>query len=88
MDVRPVDPCDTVWELDSPTYRVYFWRARSGGYECEEFELDARDVDEAIEWAESRAGGRTFTLYAVVDGAERGLIRLLGVDPTREPDAH
>ena len=33
---------------------------------------------------ESRGDAETFTLYVVVDGSdERGLVRLLGTDPTR-----
>lgn len=89
MQTCPVDPRDTGWEIDSPSYRVYLWRARAGGYESEEFELSGvRDVGEAIAWAESAARSeRTYTLYVLVDqGDDRGLVRLLGVDPTAEGD--
>jgi hypothetical protein len=85
MEARPVDPRDTEWEVDRPTYRVYFWRGQPrGGYASEEFELrGAADVHEVLSWAEQRAEGRLVTIYAVRDGADgRGLIRLAGVDPT------
>jgi hypothetical protein len=84
MDARPVDPRDPEWEVSSPSYRVYFWRPRSGGYESEEFQLEGTtDVAEVLGWAEERAEGRTFTVYAVVDAlGERGLVQLAGIDPT------
>lgn len=39
----------------------------------------------ALAWADENAGAdRTYTLYAAVDrGGERGLVRLLGIDPTK-----
>lgn len=88
MDARLVDPRDTEWEVLSPTYRVYFWRQRSGGYVSEEFQLQgAADVGEVLGWAEERAEGRVVTVYALLDiGAGRGLIRLAGVDPTASED--
>jgi hypothetical protein len=84
VDARPVDPRDTHWEVSSPMYRVYFWRQRPGGYESDEFELrGAPDVREVLSWAEQRAEGRIFTVYALVDAlGERGLVQVAGVDPT------
>ena len=41
---------------------------------------------EVIDWANAKAAGRMYTLYAVHDrGDERGLIHLFGVDPTVGP---
>jgi hypothetical protein len=63
------------------------------GYACSTYEVtDAVDAFEVLAWATANSGAgrgviypgsdRTFVLYAAV-GAERGLIRLVGVDPTR-----
>jgi hypothetical protein len=84
VQVRGVDPRDTQWEVSSPSYRVYFWeRQESGGYWSDEFELDgAIGVEEVLPWAEERAEGRTFVVYAALTvGGEPGLVRLAGVDP-------
>ena len=79
LDARPVDPRDQMWEVHEPKYRVYFWAADTS---CDEWELTGCDVQEALQWAQDSAGGRTFTLYAVAVSPEGlGLIRLLGVDP-------
>jgi len=44
----------------------------------------ARDVHEAIGWAEANAGGRDVAVYAEVDrGPEHGHVLLVGNDPTR-----
>jgi hypothetical protein len=97
MDIRPVDPRDTGWEVDSPTFRVYFWSRppTPAGmsedhvmYHSNEFELSGvEDVREVLEWAEENAApGSTYTVYAVVEGSrERGLVHLAGVDPTAPP---
>jgi hypothetical protein len=94
MDVRPVDPRDTRWEVDSPVYRVYFWTRPPAPpgippdrvmYQSNEFELtDAEDVSEVLSWAEANGeAGATFTVYAVVQAAgEKGLVRVAGRDPT------
>jgi hypothetical protein len=95
MEVRGVDPRDMGWETEPVGYRVYFWERRKGvgpagpqgadPWTSEEYELtEIRDVMEAIEWANSKAGGRRYTLYAIHQRGDSGLgmIRLLGVDPT------
>jgi len=73
VDVRPVDPRDTTWEVDEPAYRVYFWRpvpqpiGVPRGLASEEFEVTGADVQEVIAWAEATAGSdRAYTLYALV----------------------
>ena len=91
MDAHPVDPRDTQWEVDVPTYRVYFFtRPESGGgWASSEFQLvDARDVREVLSWAESNSQGRTYIVYAVVDRAAdaKGLLTLVGHDPNRPDD--
>jgi hypothetical protein len=97
MQIQPVDPRDTSWEVSLPAYRVYFWKRRAGsvpegvptervGYSSREFELTGfHNIREVLAWADENAGSdRTYTLYAVVSrGEERGLVRLYGVDPTR-----
>jgi hypothetical protein len=84
LDARLVDPRDTRWEVSSPTYRVYFWRRVGGGYHSEEFQLSgASDIRDVLAWAEERAEGRTFTVYALVNAlGELGLVQLADVDPT------
>ena len=84
---RPVDPRDARWEVWEPTYRVYFWRRTADGWQSRECEVSAADVVAVLEWAVRHANeGETSTIFAVVvDGAgARGLVRLAGVDPTRE----
>jgi hypothetical protein len=87
LDARPVDPRDIRWEVSSPTYRVYFWRRVGGGYRSEEFQLSgASDVRDVLSWAEERAEGSTFTVYALLEiRGELGLVQLAGVDPTASP---
>jgi len=77
-----IDPRDETWESYHPDYRVYFWDTNAASHEWELTECD--DLDEVRRWAEDRAQGRTFTLYAVVRQlGEVGLVRLLGTDPTK-----
>jgi hypothetical protein len=88
IKARPIDPRDNLWEIDRPLYRVYFWR-RQGPDEdsmwvSDEWELtDVDDVVAAMGWAESNCNGRQFVIYvsALTDDG-RGLIRLLGLDPS------
>ena len=90
MQVHPVDPRDTRWEVDHPAYRVYFWhyeqpRDPHGGWVSDEWQIEDADVDEVLNWARDNADGRRFVVYArVVCGqlGEPGLIRLLGTDPS------
>jgi hypothetical protein len=95
MEVKPIDPRVTSWEIDTPAYHVSFWRRGSGpsgvsvdtvAYIVEDCEVrGARDVQEVISWASEVAGDdRKFAVYAVVEhGQDRGLIHLLGVNPSR-----
>jgi hypothetical protein len=97
MDVRQVDPRDIGWEVDSPSYRVYFWERRPApavpsvsSWHADEFEItDVEDVTEVLAWAQETANPRrTYTVYVVVEGrGERGLARLAGADPTRPSDS-
>jgi hypothetical protein len=93
LRVRSVDPRDTTWEVNAPSYRVHFWRRPPGGppsgmramaYKLDSFEVDGVDAAAVLAWAETTASpDRTYTLYALVhcDGAA-GLVRLAGADPT------
>jgi hypothetical protein len=87
MQVRPVDPRDTRWEVDHPAYRVYFWQ-RSGdrpdsGWASQEWQVEGADVQEVLAWAGKDKAHRPYTLYVrcTCDG-KPGLIRLQGSDPT------
>jgi hypothetical protein len=93
MEVRRVDPRDTEWEEDYPTYRVYFFTDPGPGrhgWTSDEFELQqAPDVGSVVEWAEKEAGGRTYIVYAVVPTPRpsgSGLLTLSGHDPNRPTD--
>ena len=93
LRVRPVDPRDTAWEVDTPAYRVYFWSLPPGpppsgegqmAWVSDEYEVEDADVAVVLEWANSKASpGQTFTLYALVHcNGTPGLVRLAGTDPT------
>ena len=74
-------------EVDTPSYRVYFWKQQPrGAYESEEYPISDADVREVLSWADRRAGNRTYVLYArVVNRQGPGLVRLAGIDPTAQP---
>lgn len=92
MIVHAVDPRDTEWEIDDPTYRVYFWEPSSGqpdaAWSSSEWEVSEADVHEVIAWAQAEAAGRRVTMWVKAardDGP--GLIRLAGWEPTRSEHA-
>lgn len=77
VQAHGVDPRDTRWEQDEPTYRVHFWTPGRSS----EWEVSGADVDEVLRWAADHAEGRSYVVYARIIGAEGpGLIRLLGTD--------
>ncbi|WP_432496808.1 hypothetical protein [Kineococcus auxinigenes] len=44
--------------------------------------LQARDVQEVLQWAQQQADGRLFVVHVeTTDGGQRGLLRLQGRDP-------
>jgi hypothetical protein len=90
MLAQPVDPRDQRWEVPEPIYRVCFWdcpapeRADSM-WTSDEWQLEGSDIDEVLAWAQAKAEGRRFVVYAEVTGGQPsglGLVRLLGTDPT------
>lgn len=84
LEARPVDPRDQRWEVWNPRYRVYFWRRVGDSYYSREFEIATEAVQDVLAWAdENRSPDETFTLFAVVDHGDRGLVRLAGSDPSR-----
>jgi hypothetical protein len=89
MQAQLVDPRDVRWEVDAPAYRVYFWEPSAGssgpGWVSEEWEITGTDVGEALAWASRDTKHRQYTLYACCAcNGERGLIRLIGRDPTEK----
>ena len=78
MHVCPVDPRDPRWEIDRPSYHVYFHGAQGASYE---YEISDADVPEVISWAEAQRGTRTYVLYVCVPNDGLGLVRLMGADP-------
>jgi hypothetical protein len=85
LDARPVDPRDARWEMWNPGYRVCFWRREGDAYASREFDIASAEVDDVLAWIDdNRLHEETFVLIAVVDrGDGVGIIRLVGVDPTR-----
>ena len=81
MKVRDVDPLDQAWELDEPSYRVYFHEPEGGS---DEYEVSGADVVDVISWADAQRGVRTYVLYACVPRDGLGLVRLLGTDPNAQ----
>ncbi|WP_329612316.1 hypothetical protein OG244_02525 [Streptomyces brevispora] len=81
MDIRAIDPRDTVWEQDHARYRVYFWdRSAVTAHEYEV--VDDVDIDDLLPWASAYAAERgwAYTIYvSTSDGDRPGLIRLAGV---------
>jgi len=92
MQILPIDPRDTRWEVPHPAYRVYFWQRQQphnplSGWASDEWEIQDADIDEVLNWARDNAGGRRFVVYARVVGGEpgeSGMVRLLGTDPLDE----
>lgn len=84
-----VDPRDAQWEVESPAYRVYFWKRasehNSSGWTSEEWELQVDDVSEVLAWVEEKSQRRPFVVYASIPTAPGvGLIRLSGSNPSRQ----
>ena len=80
MKVESVDPRDQTEEVDAPRYRVYFWH----GSESDEYEITGADVHEVLTWADVRAAGRTYSLWASLPASDEfgvKLVRLAGWDP-------
>jgi hypothetical protein len=65
VDIRAVDPRDQTWELERPSYRVYFHDANGAQ---DEYEVLDADVVEVLAWAQTQRADRTFVLYACVPG--------------------
>src|SRR5438093_7828142 len=73
MQIQPVDERTAVWEVDRPTYRVFFWERGFGppdvprqnvGYGCETYDVsDAEDVFEVLAWASANSGARRGVIY-------------------------
>ncbi len=79
MRARLIDPRDARSEDVAPTYRVLFW---ANATTCEEWELTATDLDDALSWISSNAAGRTHSLWAATGADEQAcIVRLRGVDP-------
>src|SRR5690349_13294486 len=60
MQVLPVDPRDTRWEVPHPTYRVSFWQRQQphnplSGWAPDEWEIQDADIDEVLTWARGNA---------------------------------
>jgi hypothetical protein len=76
-----VDPRDSSWSVDRPIYRVYFFGTAGAS---DEWRLDGADsIHQIIEWADANASGRDYVVYVEVGGTpSRGLVRLVGLDPS------
>lgn len=90
-----MDPRDTEWVVERPTYRVFFWRpvevpsaaGREPAYRSRAYRLEgAADVLEVLRWADDVASAEeTSVVYLESrDAGAPGLVLLAGVDPTAE----
>jgi hypothetical protein len=84
-----------------PIYEVTFFQLMTDGppsappmFESEGHRLvGSQDVVEVLEWAETHAVGRTYTIEMEVPAAPpelrstHGFIPIYGIDPTRSPEA-
>lgn len=79
MQTSPVDPRHGTSEVSDPRYWVIFWDDDAAS---DEWELSDCEVDDVLLWAEDRAAGRTYGLWAVFT-ADSGVqtVRLKGTDP-------
>lgn len=78
-----IDPRDVREEIDTPAYRVYFWKRDAS--RCVEYRIDPGcDVHEVLAWAASREGDDMVpVVYAETDSCDTGrrLLRLKGRQP-------
>jgi hypothetical protein len=90
MQATPVDPRDTRWEVDDPTYRVSIWSplALAPGWRSAESDVTGADIDEVLAWArEQTPRDGTFTVWVrAQDNGVPGLYRVAGWEPTRTDD--
>jgi hypothetical protein len=99
MNVDRIGSTDLDFEIETPAYRVCFWRQPSPdqGASAAWYELSGISVRQAIAWAEENArADQTYTLYALFDmpwpsdsemevATRRVMVRLFGIDPTKNP---
>jgi hypothetical protein len=88
MHAMPVDPRISWWEVDQPTYQVYFWQPSSNvpdaTWTSDEWRLTEADVHEVLAWTEDQARGRRITVWVeLVRDGQPGLVRISGWEPTR-----
>jgi hypothetical protein len=93
MEIHPIDPRTDLRSETPPThdYRVVFWRQRRATagvpqvgimWEASENDvLDAQDVHEVIDWAETEARERS-SVYTIFAKTESDLVWLAGIAPT------
>jgi hypothetical protein len=96
MNIQPVDPRDTQWQIDDPAYRVTFWSERedtSGtpAWSASEFEVTGNglEAEDVMSWAREQSKGNTqVVVYVLVDRLDSrpGLIRLAGHEPDFDGD--
>ncbi|PZU44042.1 MAG: hypothetical protein DI566_13270 [Microbacterium sp.] len=79
VDAELTDPRYVTEVVDHPLYRVDFW---VGADASEEWILrGASDYAHVLDWANERAGGRAFVIYAQADSASSTLLRLHESEP-------
>lgn len=99
MRVRGIDPRDISWEVELPTFRVYFWSQLPAGEshefrarQCDEYEIADADVYDVLAWAEERTAGSqwTYVVYVVLEDPDegRGMAKLAGQDPNDPSEPH
>lgn len=81
MRVQRVDPRYVNQTFETPIYRVDFWTDSSAS---DEWRLSGvEDYEEALQWADENANGRSIVIYAeiVLDIGQPVLVRVHGREP-------
>ena len=75
-----IDPRDTSWLENQPTYRAYFFETSGAS---EEWQLaNADSGHEAVDWVDDIAAGRDFVMYVEMPAPQgAGLVWPGGRDP-------
>jgi hypothetical protein len=98
VKIEPVDERVVGWNVDFPTYQVYFFdggppRRAGGVYGATTYTYritEAHNVHQVFAWADANAQGRRFIVYVEWDDSRlgTGVLQLCGDDQNRPNDPH
>lgn len=80
MQVTEVDERDSHWEIDWPTYRVYFFTRPDRAVET--YDIHRASFDSVLQWAEENSGERDYSIAVVLNDRikGKGLVWIIGHD--------